>query len=142
MRSSEDLFETDNSIPDMSWMDHVSRELGMHILVLPMKMQLLFRRMLGGAMSQSERRRMEELGAKVGLTKKETLEVIASYPAPVGSLDLTPSAARIRILMLLVVLIVLVLAFTLIAGTPTGAGPTTTYVPGTRYASISPRDFE
>jgi hypothetical protein len=126
---------------DMSWMDDVTRELQIRMLVLPTKMQLVFRRMLGSAMSEGETRRMQELGAKVGLTEKETLQAMANYPIPVGSLDVTPSAARMRILTLLFVLIVLVFALTLITSTPSGGGPTTTYVPGSLYGSISPRDF-
>jgi hypothetical protein len=128
---------------NMSWMGYVTRTLGIYMSVLPTKMQLLSRRMLRGAMSQSEKRRMEELGAKVGLTKEETLQAIANYPNPGSLLNVTASRPRIGILALLVMLILIVLAYTItmmVTG-PAGAGPTTTYVPGTRYASVSPRDF-
>jgi hypothetical protein len=96
-------------------------------------------------MSQSEKRRMEELGVKVGLTKKETLQAIANYPYPTpsGLLDVTASRSRTGLFTLLLALVMVAVACVIMiaTGAPTSAGPTTTYVPGTRYASISPQDF-
>jgi hypothetical protein len=128
---------------NMSWMGRVTRELETRKQVLPTKMRVLFRRMLVRDMSQSGKMRMEELGAKVGLTKKETLQAIANYPTPSGLLDVTASRPRIGLLTLLLVLVMVAVAcvMMIITGAPTSAGPTTTYVPGTRYASISPQDF-
>jgi len=124
-------------------MGRVTREFETRKLVIPAEMRVLFQRMLVRDVSQSEKRHMEELGAKVGLTKKETMQAIANYPNPSGLLDMTASRPRIGLLTLLLVLVMVAVAYviTMITSAPASAGPTTTYVPGTRYATISPQDF-
>jgi len=121
-------------------MGHMTRELELRRLVLPTEMHVLIRRLLVRTMTQSEKRHMEEPGAKVGLTKRETWQVVANYPTPSGLLDVSASRVRIGFLALLLMLVMVAVAY-VITSALTSAGPTTTYVPGTRYASVSPRDF-
>jgi hypothetical protein len=94
----------------------------------------------------SNRGKMEKLGTIVGLSPQEVQSVVDSRT---GQIVRTSSWVVGRMLLYLsFILVLVVIMFFIFApnldwGTAIGnTTPTPTYTPGTRYGSVSPKDFE
>jgi len=87
------------------------------------------------SISPAYRRRIRPLGASVGLSEVEVDEAIS------GSPNVTVLPSWLKWVLVVFVVVVLVLSAIAVTGSYVPWYRNPTYVPGTDYASISPKDF-
>jgi hypothetical protein len=85
--------------------------------------------------SPAYRRRIKPLGSSVGLSESEVDEVIR------GSPNVTVLPSWLKWVLVVFIFIVLILSAIVVTGSYVPWHRNPTYVPGTFYASINPKDF-
>lgn len=94
----------------------------------------------------NEREKMQELGAMVGLTPYEVQSIVDPTTGQIvrtGSWVIGRILLYLSFIMVLMVIMFVIFAPNLDWGTTfANTTPTPTYAPGTRYGSVSPKDFE